>query len=384
MTSRFSRWIAFALVCCLALSAAPTAWALDTWVCPYDQSKNTGKFCPNCGAARPADGISNCPSCNAVLTAQVNFCPECGADLRSYTIIPAEEEAESSILSFIKTTPTPQPTTKATAKPTAKPTAAPTAKPTAKPTATPTAKPTATPKVDAISSIDVDYFVGRGKVQFTWTDRDNAGPYSFIYQYADGDESIQTRWQTGSIQQKSYTTTELIPGHTYNITVRNSNLDSKTIQITVPAAPDYEDGKMRQSSVKLSNSLRTLSTSESDVSKAKKVSSLSAAAMMKNMDTTRYGFRFQIDYPALSKSRYYNTLIAVYAPNGYADSILYEDDIEYKRFNNSKAYLYWYLLGSNFFRSMYEATDTIPSGTYRVELYWDGMYVGQTTFKIDK
>ena len=46
MTSRFSRWIAFALVCCLALSAAPTAWALDAWVCPYDQSKNTGSSAP--------------------------------------------------------------------------------------------------------------------------------------------------------------------------------------------------------------------------------------------------------------------------------------------------------------------------------------------------
>lgn len=380
MTSRFSRWIAFALVCCLALSAAPTAWALDAWVCPYDQSKNTGRFCPNCGAARPADGISNCPSCNAVLTAQVNFCPECGADLRSYTIIPAEEEAESSILSFIKTTPTPQPTTKATAKPTAKPTAA----PTANPTATPTAKPTATPKVDAITSIDVDYSMGRGKVQFTWTDRDNAGPYTFIYQYVDSGTCPQTNWSVEQIQGTSYTTARLIPGATYNITIFNNNFDSADMQVTIPAASDYEDGKMRQKSVKLSTALRTLSKSESDVKKAQKASSLSADSMMKTLDTTYYGFRFQIDFPELSKSRYYNTMIAVYAPNGYVDSIMSSDDVEYKRYNNATSATYWYMLGTNFFEVMNKNVGYIPFGTYRVELYWDGMYVGQTTFKIDK
>ncbi len=54
-------------------AAAPTAPAADSWTCECG-AVNTGKFCPNCGKARP-DGPWTC-ECGSVNTGK--FCPNCG------------------------------------------------------------------------------------------------------------------------------------------------------------------------------------------------------------------------------------------------------------------------------------------------------------------
>ena len=54
-------------------AAAPAAPAADTWTCECG-AVNTGKFCPNCGKARP-DGPWTC-ECGSVNTGK--FCPNCG------------------------------------------------------------------------------------------------------------------------------------------------------------------------------------------------------------------------------------------------------------------------------------------------------------------
>ena len=59
----------------------------DTWECPKDGTKNTGKFCSECGEAKPAPvsasaGIQmKCGACEQVVTISGSvpkFCPECG------------------------------------------------------------------------------------------------------------------------------------------------------------------------------------------------------------------------------------------------------------------------------------------------------------------
>jgi membrane protease subunit (stomatin/prohibitin family) len=48
------------------------------WTCPACGAKNTGKFCCECGSARPAaaQGAWHCPACGAANTGK--FCSECG------------------------------------------------------------------------------------------------------------------------------------------------------------------------------------------------------------------------------------------------------------------------------------------------------------------
>lgn len=57
----------------------------DTWICPSDQTENTGKFCSECGGSKPVSaggGIQmKCANCNEVITVSgqmPKFCPECG------------------------------------------------------------------------------------------------------------------------------------------------------------------------------------------------------------------------------------------------------------------------------------------------------------------
>nr|WP_279011467.1 SPFH domain-containing protein [Vagococcus fluvialis] len=65
-----------------ANQAQPTS---DTWICPNDQTENTGKFCSECGGSKPVatgSGIQmKCANCHEVITVtsqMPKFCPECG------------------------------------------------------------------------------------------------------------------------------------------------------------------------------------------------------------------------------------------------------------------------------------------------------------------
>ena len=57
--------------------AQPAQPATDGWKCPKCGSQASGKFCPECGAAKPAENGWTCTACGAVN--QGKFCTECGA-----------------------------------------------------------------------------------------------------------------------------------------------------------------------------------------------------------------------------------------------------------------------------------------------------------------
>ncbi|WP_414841304.1 SPFH domain-containing protein [Enterococcus saccharolyticus] len=65
----------------------------NTWTCPDCGTENTGKFCSNCGTAKPeAKGASikmKCSSCDAVIdlaNGVPKFCPECGKPFQGVPI----------------------------------------------------------------------------------------------------------------------------------------------------------------------------------------------------------------------------------------------------------------------------------------------------------
>ena len=51
--------------------------AQNTWKCPKCGAAASGKFCPECGTAKPAENSWTCKACGAVNKG--NFCTECGA-----------------------------------------------------------------------------------------------------------------------------------------------------------------------------------------------------------------------------------------------------------------------------------------------------------------
>jgi membrane protease subunit (stomatin/prohibitin family) len=56
-------------------TAGAPAVSANSWTCPNCGSVNTGKFCPECGMARPSSEWT-CPSCGTVNKGK--FCTECG------------------------------------------------------------------------------------------------------------------------------------------------------------------------------------------------------------------------------------------------------------------------------------------------------------------
>ena len=65
-----------------AASSAETPAAEGTWTCSNGHEGNTGKFCPECGEAKPTD--VTCVSCGTVYPADKvpNFCPNDGTKLK--------------------------------------------------------------------------------------------------------------------------------------------------------------------------------------------------------------------------------------------------------------------------------------------------------------
>lgn len=69
-----------------AASEAPAAPAADdgSWTCDNGHSGNTGKFCSECGQAKPAQeaAVAKCPTCGYEFGDQTpKFCPECGTKI---------------------------------------------------------------------------------------------------------------------------------------------------------------------------------------------------------------------------------------------------------------------------------------------------------------
>ena len=52
----------------------------DEWTCECG-SKNNGKFCSNCGKAKPVQDKKQCPNCKAISDKDAKFCGECGTKL---------------------------------------------------------------------------------------------------------------------------------------------------------------------------------------------------------------------------------------------------------------------------------------------------------------
>ena len=67
-----------------AAAPAPAANAGEEWIGASCGAKNSGRFCPNCGAGKPAvrSACDNCGWVPAAGQSMPKFCPECGRPLR--------------------------------------------------------------------------------------------------------------------------------------------------------------------------------------------------------------------------------------------------------------------------------------------------------------
>ena len=245
-------------------------------------------------------------------------------------------------------------------------------------TATATPKPSSSSNSDFYVRPTVSFVEGTTKI--SWVDGKNNGPYEVIY------------WQTGcggsmdnaipNVNGKSVTTSRMVPGCSYAIAVRNSKGNyTDTVNVTIPSASTFVDGKLQASSIKVDIEYRTRKSYQADMD-AQKVSILYASDIEDGLDgNTRYGLRYTINLPQLAKERTYHTMIVFRDTYGATHTEYYEV-YTYPRYANSTGYTYWYCLGEDFFYRLNYVHNGIPTGTYYVDLYWDGMLVNTTPFYV--
>lgn len=217
-------------------------------------------------------------------------------------------------------------------------------------------------------TLNSSYSMVGDKRTIGWTDDKNNSPYRVAYRYGGNTLTSQITHYTGSTYNKEWTFDHMIPGADYWIEITDSSGNSKTTILTGTNVNNFSDGTLTSKKIKLSISPRYKSSSSISDEKSQYKATFSASDIRKNIHKAKYGWKLNISYPTLSSDKYYSAIFAFYAPNGYVHTINY-DNLQLFRSGGT----FWHFFGADFFEELYDITDTIPSGKYKIELYLDGM-----------
>ncbi len=221
-----------------------------------------------------------------------------------------------------------------------------------------------------------------GKTRIEWdVTGDEASSYKVLLQLINNGTASQTRWNVGKTDKHYIQTSECLPGKAYEITVTDANnnvLDRASFQMDEPET--FVDGKLKNTSIKITTKPRKVATGTRDY---KDVKALKKSEIIEGVTSkkTYYGIRYQMKMPQLVKERSFFVTLAFESPDGYV-YVEQATDVEFSRVSNGYQTLWWEITGMNFFANLYSSTGDIPTGTYTVYLYWDGMWVNTTTFKV--
>ncbi len=219
-----------------------------------------------------------------------------------------------------------------------------------------------------------------GITTIKWT---GSGNYYVLIQAVNG-SSVQHVWNVGSSSNGSLATSLMMPGKTYEVSLISaadfSTADEKTV--TVPRTDTFQDGKLKDTSVKVSIEGRKLKNGDpyNNAKAAKKLSANTIIAAL-NGDKETYGFRYHMRMPQLAKPRSFYVSIFIESPDGYLEPEVW-GDVTFDRVSNGYQTIWWNFLGSDYFKNLYETTGSVPAGNYEITMYWDGMFVNRSTLKV--
>ncbi len=233
---------------------------------------------------------------------------------------------------------------------------------------------------DEITLADnLSYYGGWTTINWTSTD---GGSHIIYLEAINNGEAPQDVWNLGTTSANSIQTQRCVPGKAYRVTVCDEQsyiLAEKDYWL--PQAPTFEDGKLKNTSVKISTEFRSYPAS--NLENWKKIKSLSSADIISGADSASmyYGMKYQMRMPTLVKPRTFFVTLVYEAPNGF----LYVDkaqDITFDKVSGGCRTIWWNIAGVDFFDSLYHTTGVVPIGTYTATLYWDGMWVNTLEFSV--
>ncbi len=254
---------------------------------------------------------------------------------------------------------------------------------TAAPTAIPTAEPTAAPAAGATLKESVSY--DTGVTTISWDDAGSgATSYRIYLKVINNGTSETPQWFMGDTTDHFLQLTECLPGKSYSIVLTDQNgrtLDSR--EYTLPEAPSFQDGKLTNASVKISMEPRKMAMSGDASKDTKKIKSLKASEIKSGLEsqTTVHGLKYTMKMPQLAKPRSFFVTLAFESPDGFLYT-WHANDITFDRVANGYQTIWWNIAGTGFFYDLYDFLGDIPTGTYTIYLYWDGMWVNTSTFNV--
>ncbi len=227
---------------------------------------------------------------------------------------------------------------------------------------------------------DLTYDAGRLRIAWDVTG-DEAGPYTVTVKVFNNGTASQILTEVGTTSGHFIETVDCIPGKSYEITVLDSKgnlLNRKKYKMEDPVT--FEDGKLKDTSVKITITPRKTA----DGKNYTKIKSFKADEIMSAFlgGSDYYGMKYEMDMPQLIKARSFFVTLAFEAPNGF----LYVEqatDVTFDRVANGKQTLWWNMAGADFFYRLFINTFEIPTGEYKVYLFWDGQLVNLSTFKVE-
>ena len=232
-------------------------------------------------------------------------------------------------------------------------------------------------------TLNTDVSTSSGQTTIRWAPGDMpSGGYkvyvSAVNPYAS-EEMVQL---AGSTTGNSLTTGLMVPNTTYKVYVTDTgNRILGTATYTMGSVPTFQDGKLKDTSVKVSTELRRL---EKSTQKHKKIKAFKSSEMesVLSQGTAYFCMKYLMRMPQLAKPRTFFVQLVFESPNGYT----YTDkatDITFDRVSNGYQTIWWEYAGADFFSNLYSQTGSIPTGRYTMTLYWDGCYVNTSTFNVN-
>jgi hypothetical protein len=232
-------------------------------------------------------------------------------------------------------------------------------------------------------TLDPTVSTADGRTTIRWTPGDfPEGGYKVYVSAVNPGGSAELVQLAGTTSGKSLVTGLMAPNRTYKVYVTSTgNKILGSCTYTMEDVPVFEDGKLRNSSVKVSSELRRLdnNTGRYTILNSFRASTMETAlAQDSNM---YFCMKYVMRMPQLAKPRSFFVQLVFESPDGYT----YTDkatDITFDRVSNGYQTVWWEYAGADFFTNLYRQTGHITAGKYTLTLYWDGCYVNTTTLNI--
>lgn len=228
-------------------------------------------------------------------------------------------------------------------------------------------------RIQAVQSL------GDGRVEVIISDPQNKGPYTvnFVRKATNNFEKDQTaqgfHWIHDEIKSKAQIINYFVPGESYWVWASNSaGEETERYVFSAPSVKQFDGFKTKPSISSFNLKSRALGSSAKDIDAFK-------ASTIYSSKNIEYGAYVRYDYPQLKNPRTYFQQTVFKAPNGLC-TVDWAGD---KELPAGDYYVYWTFYSfEDFFEALTYGGRMPPTGTYRFELYWDGMLVDFKTFQV--